>query len=126
LIQFIISDKIFRNPRNSVTVIFDGYCHDQRQYGDYGVKVIFSGDISADDKIRQVIESSANRKNMVAVSDDKEIRLFARAFKVKAMAVDEFIPEPVKANADDSVAKTDLTYTQIEKINKELRKLWLE
>ena len=126
LIQFVISNKSLRNPRNSVTVVFDGFCENKRQYGDYGVKVLFSGELSADEKIKRMIESSANRKNMVAVSDDNQIRLFASLHRVKTMSVEEFIPAPKRAKEQTDDAKTDLTYTQMERINRELRKLWLK
>jgi len=125
LIRFIIANKTFKNPHNSVTVVFDGFCAESRQYNDCGVKVIFSGEISADEAIKKILESSPKRGNIIVVSDDRQIQLFTRLQRAKAMSVEEFIPQPKPSAAHQESVKLELNYTQIEKINKELRKLWL-
>lgn len=68
----------------------------------------------------------------MVVSDDKEIMFFAKIYGAKPMAVEEFI-SPVSKHRADSInnspendSKQELNYSQIDEINKELRRIWLK
>jgi hypothetical protein len=65
---------------------------------------------------------------MVVVSDDKEIRFLVRPLGVRLMSVEEFIAPKDKSAArrPKDIEAQELTYTQMHKINEELRKIWLE
>jgi hypothetical protein len=70
----------------------------------------------------------------VVVSDDKEIKFFAKSLGAKIKATEEFIKPKTKSLGVDNRKKQprdeffdyELTYTQRSKINEELRKIWLE
>jgi len=75
-----------------------------------------------------MVEKADNPKNVVVVSDDKEITFFAKSCGAKVLNIQEFInrgkklinlqrPEPLKP---------ELSYTQMHKINQELRRIWLK
>jgi predicted RNA-binding protein with PIN domain len=129
LLSFIRQNRLTGSPKNKVIVVFDGYpLSEDTLPPDCAVNVVFSRKISADEKIKRIVEESAGRKNMVVVSDDKEIRFLVRPLGVRLMSVEEFIAPKDKSAArrPKDIEAQELTYTQMHKINEELRKIWLE
>ncbi len=56
------------------------------------IKLISSGAVrTADDKIKEIINNSHSKKNIVVVSSDREVYNYARANTCKAMESDAFI-----------------------------------
>jgi hypothetical protein len=89
--------------------------------------VIFSRGEVADDRIKKILQDLPNPKNAVVVSDDKEIRFFAKSLRANVIGVKEFIGLKAKVPQDKRDAlKPELTYSQMHKINQELRKIWLK
>jgi hypothetical protein len=74
-----------------------------------------------------MVELFANAKNIVVVSDDKEIKLFVKSYGAKSMSVEEFLGVEEKGlkGGRDLEAEEGITYSQMHKINEELRRLWL-
>lgn len=106
-------------------MVFDGYPGEPGlRQEDNNLNVIFSGEASADEKIKGLLENSKDRKNTVVVSDDREIAYFAKHAGAKPLNVGEFIKPAAAAHKD--MGGDELNYTQISKINEELRKLWLK
>jgi hypothetical protein len=71
-------------------------------------------------------------KNIIVVSEDREISSFAKYAGCKTMDVPEFMgklaisDENKKSDKNEkNLPKQDLNYSQISKINDELKKLWL-
>jgi len=110
-------------------------------YNETGIEIIFSRKISADEKIKMLIEESSQRKIMVVVSDDKDIKFFIRSLGARSVGVEEFInpkkdspsqtyrewPYPRKErDLRKDLLKPELTYIQVEEINQELKKIWLK
>lgn len=112
-------------------IVFDGYCSPQEYRElvnyDYGPKIIFSREETADNKIKEMIENSSGPKNIVVVSDDKEIRSLAKLYGAKLQNVEDFIraKEKQRQPQRDSL-KVELNFSQIHKINEELKKIWLK
>ena len=127
LIQFLRIEKPCGSPKNKVTIIFDGYSGDFSLSG-LEFEVIFSCEDSADDKIKRIIEIEAAPKCLVVVSDDRQIRDFARLCGVVSLGIEEFLSPPRKkaTGREKDLTKADLSYSQAHKINEELRKLWLK
>lgn len=130
LLEFIRSKKAKQSPRNKFIVVFDGYpvspCVKQN-YAD--INIIFSKEKTADEAIKITVEQAANPKNTAVISDDREIKFFVKSVGAKSVSVEEFINPPTLRRLPKGAAdalKPDLNYTQIDKINKELKKLWLE
>lgn len=113
-------------------MFFDGYAalEDLKalREASVGIKIIFSEDESADDRIRKIAESASGNKNVVIVSDDNEVKLCAKLFRVKHLSVQSFLKdEAVKLfQAKDNNSEAQLNYSQVEDINRELKKLWLK
>ncbi len=118
-----------------VVVVFDGFpskdmvadmLKERRQ-----INIIFSGKGSADEKIRDILESGANNRNTVVVSDDKEIKFLVRSHLGRWMSVEDFLSRPARTGrAPDKLAREGdaeaLSYSQKQAINQELIRLWLK
>jgi len=127
LLEFIRTEKLCGSSKNKITVVFDGYAGDFNAR-DYDIEVIFSQELSADERIKKIIQKLPNTKNIVVISDDKEIKFFVKSCRAKAVGIEEFIRhKKKKVNlAEDDSLKPELTYSAMHKINRELRKVWLE
>ncbi len=125
-----------RRPQgnNYVTVVFDGveggfYCRDIS-----GIEVIFSSHQSADDKIKRMVERSPKPKDMVVVTNDREIRSFAQAHMAQIKKVEEFLAKfnPIEtararhAGARHYEDNKDLPARKAGEITEEMKKLWLK
>ncbi|MCX5704284.1 MAG: NYN domain-containing protein, partial [Candidatus Omnitrophica bacterium] len=91
--------------------------------------IIFSRKISADEKIKMLVEETANRKSTVVVSDDKEIIFMVRSLGAHPMSVAGFIGAKEKSRprvSREEAQDIELNYSQRHRINEELKKLWLK
>jgi predicted RNA-binding protein with PIN domain len=126
LLEFIRTEKLCGSSRNKITVVFDGYAGDFKT-GDCDIEVIFSQELTADERIKKIIQARGNNKNAVVISDDKEIKYFVRFCGMKAVGIEEFIRhKKKKTNVEDDSLKPELTYSAMHKINQELKQIWLK
>lgn len=130
LAAFIRVNRLTGSLKNKVTIVFDGYppsCG--TNYGDSGINVIFSRKISADEKIKILVEQTADRKNIIVVSDDREIKLCVQSLDACSKGIEDFIRPKEKSgdfHKENSAAEQKLNYSQMQKINQELKKIWLK
>jgi len=108
-------------------VVFDGYPGLEEDYiSNAAISVVFSRSQTADERIKKITEKFANPKNTITVSDDKELRLCIRSLKGKVLGVEEFIcSKEIPAEDKDNEIKVELNFSQKDRINQELKKLWL-
>lgn len=93
------------------------------------ITVIFSRKVSADEKINLLIEETSNRKIIIVVSDDREIQYSAKSLGAQVLGVDEFFAAAQNRTVNtrkNEPAKSELNFSQMQKINEELRRLWLK
>ena len=131
LVEFIRLGRLCGSNKNKITIVFDGYPDSSflGQPHEPHVTIIFSGEATADEKIKRLVENAANAKNIIVVSDDKEIQFIIKAIGAKSLGVEEFIgvkKKPAHHVTIDESLKFDLNYSQVEKINKELKGIWLK
>lgn len=131
LIWFIRTNKLTGSMRNKLIIVFDGYPPVSMQSSsDSDTDIIFSRKISADEKIEQIVEKSTRRSGIVVVSNDKQICFVAKSLGARAMPVEEFLDKETKAKDRLAKHKADdedkLNYTQMHKINEELKEIWLK
>jgi len=128
LIFLINTKRLCGSLKNKIILVFDGYppkapLKAERE----NLEIIFTKNDSADNQIRRIIEEIANPKNVMVVSDDKEIRFFVSALGAKVLSVEDFFaPIKPKKMLMQQPLKFELTYSQIQKINQELKKIWLK
>ncbi|MFA6217677.1 MAG: NYN domain-containing protein [Candidatus Omnitrophota bacterium] len=129
LLEVIKFQHLCGSLKNNVTVVFDGYPDSYNSVlTDPWICVVFSHEESADERIKKIVSSSGNPKNIVVVSDDREIKFCIRASGARPLGVDEFLNTPKKqrpAAGRQDLIKFDLSYTQVDKINKEFKEIWL-
>lgn len=131
LLDLIKINRLSGSAKNKVTVVFDGYPSPedaQELSGNTeGISVVFSRSESADEKIKRIVESYGNPKNIIVVSDDKQIQSAVKSLNASVSAAQDFIAagEKQKRNSADE-PDTKVNYSQMQRINQELRKLWLK
>ena len=126
---FILKHGLTGSKRNKVVIIFDGYPRTPELVKSPAdnMEIIFSRKVSADETIKRLLEKAAGVKDIVVVSDDKEIIGFSRLIGARPLSVKDFIRRKDKLDLFRTrELKPELTYTQMHKINQELRKIWLE
>lgn len=109
-----------------MTVVFDG--HPDHFGGSSGqeIRVIFSDGCSADDTIKRMVEEDRDPKNCVVVTDDKDIFIYARSLGARIMSVAVFTEERKTPPARPESGGKYISLIRQEKINKELKDLWLK
>lgn len=97
------------------------------RFREKGIKVIFSGEESADDYIKRQVKRSKNPHKITVVTDDREIRDFVKLHGSKLLSTKEMkeilFPEkaPILPPAEE---KPSPSSAKGRKINAELRKVW--
>ncbi len=138
LLELIKIKRLAGSPRNKITVVFDGYPNlSSKNLDEFDINVIFSRKETADARIKQIVQTQGNPRNVVVVSDDKQIKFFIKSAGARSMGVEEFI-QPASKQAgrigskkklqdeERDLIKTELSYTQMDKINQELKAIWLK
>lgn len=120
--------------KNKVTVVFDGQMDvfGSRHEGD--VNVIFSSGETADDRIKRFVRNADNKKNIIVVTDDREIIYAVRQEGAQICSSNDFISKIYsKKNHLKTVQKKkdqedhkNISKALEDKVNKELEDLWLE
>lgn len=126
LIHYIKNNKLTGSHNNKVIIIFDGALQmDAKREAEFDV--IFSGEISADDLIKSRINKIKNSKfplsEVIVVSDDREIRDYAK----KQGAVSERAVDFIKPHSSSGKEEVkDISYPLQKEITDELRRIWLK
>jgi predicted RNA-binding protein with PIN domain len=128
LMNFIEDKKLAGSAKNKVTIVFDGSTEVLAQKSTHRYEIIFTKNESADSKIKKLVSNAKNPKEIVVVSDDREIAFFIRAAGAKPLSVNEFMGKNEETFKKDRIEPVErkLTYTEMSKINEELKKIWLK
>lgn len=130
LLEFIKIKRLCGSPKNKIIVVFDGYSDtmSESKQNDNKINVIFSKKETADEKIKKIVEAHPNPKDIIVVSDDKEIMFFVKATGSRCIHVEEFINprKNLPGFPKEDSYKPELTYSQAQRINQELKKIWLK
>lgn len=87
-LAFII-DNFMHDKKVKCTIHFDGF--EQLPIKTSRCKIIYSDDLTADEKIKIQIEQTKNRKNLLVVTSDNNIREFARVCSCDILKSEEFV-----------------------------------
>jgi predicted RNA-binding protein with PIN domain len=121
------------SQRNRLIVVFDGRPEVFGFKENHSFEVVFTSGESADEKIKLLVASQAQPKQIVVVTDDKELACGVRRSGAKIMGTQEFLAKkkssaPKEKRPSGKVAdetKAELNIVQREKITEELRRIWL-
>lgn len=130
LADFIKFHKLTGSKNNRLVLVFDGYSPAQEDVPhEPGLLCMFSRAQEADEIIKKIIEASAAPKNIVVVSDDRQVQITSRFLQAQICNVQDFICSKQKKQSlgTAELAEQDpkLSYVKMQKINTELRKRWL-
>ena len=131
LADFIRLNRLSGSRKNKLILVFDGYPPSgEKMPEEEGLVCLFSRMIEADELIKKLVEESGQPRNIVVVSDDKGIQMAVRFLNAQTCAVEEFICGKKSARGQ-ALGRTDsqeckVSFTNMQKINAELKKKWLE
>ena len=128
LLEFIRVKKLCGSPNNKIIVVFDGYPPVlYLRQNKVNLDVVFAKNETADERIKRMVEQSGNPKNIVVVSDDKEIKFFIRKLGAQSSSVKNFLSK-VKAKPFNLPSggkdKPELMSEEAQEITKELEDMW--
>ena len=113
-----------RRPQgnNPVTLVFDGSPGRGAEDPSAGAfRVIFSGDSTADDWIKRLVDHEGNPRNLVVVTADKTLARWVRGAGARVVPPLEFVRQGRAPNRKSSPEKEF-----DEEITEELKSLWLK
>ncbi len=126
LIRFIEAFRPQGSRKNKVTVVFDGKRNVFSPPIRSEIKVVFTRNESADEWIKRFVEETAQPKQCLIVSDDKEIQFFVRALGAKIISVNEFVDKVRKKFQPEKIKEIPLSSEKAREITKELERIWLK
>ena len=122
---------------NGVTVVFDGQIDITSPLRPGPIKIVFSKGESADDKIKKIVRAAENKKNIVVITDDRDIQYAVRADGASVLTAKEFIrklplgcpsaqPNQNKVKKISQTLKKNISKSAESKITEELKNIWLK
>ena len=115
-----LNNKCLRN----LTLVFDAKCVIVAPKIQSTVNVIFSGGISADQKIKRMVKSSTYARDISVVSDDRQVRSQINALGAKKLSVESFLKLIYSSTAKEGKQAFKISKEQKRMINQELEKTW--
>lgn len=110
-------DNYFHDKKAKVTIHFDGFKNLPIKLNH--ANIVYSDSKSADDKIKKQIELANNRKNLVVITSDNNIREFARVCSCLTIKSEEFartIQNKKQENEKDIIEKMNINSDEWEKL----------
>lgn len=136
LVRYIETRSPQGSGRNAVTVVFDGRSDVWSDNEPSAVKVIFSKDQSADEEIRQLVSRAQNKKNIVVVTNDRDIQYAIGALGAKAMNVQDFFhthsehrekeEKQGRSSVPSRASAKNISNSLEHSINAEMKKIWMK
>lgn len=129
LLNLIYINRPQGSRSNKITVVFDGRDDVLNFKHHYDFSILFTRKESADDRIKHIIDKAVNAKNIIVVSDDKDVKLYCRPRGARVFSVEDFLG---KARKKQTVSRSrdldasELSALERKKINDELSKIWLK
>ena len=122
LIRYIRTNKLTGSRNNKVVVVFDGKTNSDAIQEKGGFELVFSGEVSADEIIKQRVRKIKNKSETIVVSDDRQIRDAIKREGAKSLRIADF----TKTKKKSEESEKDISYTTQYEITEELRKIWLK
>ena len=89
----------FSKKKVSISLHFDGVQRDIIRVP--GLKINYSGTVSADEKIKSEIEKSKNPKNIILVTSDNNLAEFGRVCSCQVIKSEVFSKQLISADSSD-------------------------
>jgi len=125
LIDHIRNNKLTGSHNNKVVIAFDGALNLEAIQRKGRFELLFSDQASADDLIINRVKKISNRKQVVMVSDDRELRDSVSSLGARVCWVKDFIFLK-KKQIEEEENKKDISPALKDEITREMRKIWLK
>ncbi len=112
-----ILDRYFVNRKYKVSLHFDGFEKDKIRTAK--MKIVYSDNKTADEKIRQQIEYAKNPKKLVVITSDFSLGEFAKKCSCSVIKSEEFLKK--LSDKNDSKSENEI---QKEIDNEEIKRLF--
>lgn len=134
LFSFIENERPQGSLKNRLAVVFDGASDVFGCKENYSFEIVFSRGNSADERIVEMVSAFPNPKNIVVVTNDKELASAARRQGARIMSTSDFLGRKMRKKGvaatsterASSEVKAELNIVEREKITEELKKIWLK
>lgn len=127
LVRLLEQLRPFGSLKNKVTIVFDGSSNVITHPIQSSIEVKFSCPESADDEIKRLVERSKTPKQIIVVSDDRELTFYVRSLGAAILSASDFLLKcRLLTDKPKYKPNVELSYSEMEKINEELRKKWLK
>lgn len=97
-LAFVIG-RYFSNKKTSVSLHFDGVQADITRMT--GIQIIYSGNVTADERIKNEIGASKNPKNIILVTSDSNLAEFGRVCSCQVIKSEEFSKQLLSPGIDE-------------------------
>ncbi|MFB3919011.1 MAG: NYN domain-containing protein [Candidatus Velamenicoccus archaeovorus] len=130
--MFLESSRPHGSVRNRLAVVFDGSAQVFGFKESRTFEIIFTTGESADEKIKEMVRADRDPRNIVVVTDDRELGYAVRCQGARVMVCADFLKSSGTAKrrgrsvAQEADLKNVLNIVQREKITQELKGLWLK
>ena len=116
-LAFILESYFLGKPNNKISLHYDGFPGQSIKI--QNIRIIYSGKKTADDEIKYQIEQEKNRRNLIVVSSDRNLKDFASVCGCDWMSCEDFAKAVMNRSPDDEEKKR-----QDELSNDEFKKLF--
>ena len=122
LINYIRENKSTGSGNNKTIIVFDGKPNLEaiQQRGRF--EIFFSGESTADSLIKKRLSRMKNKKEVVVVSDDREVRDDAKAQGARICRIADFI----KVKEKQKEREKEISPALAREITEEMKKIWLK
>ena len=100
--------RYFNKKKASVNLHFDGFENDAIKVS--GLKIFYSGSITADEKVKQEIQGSKNSKNIILITSDTNLAEFGRVCSCQVVKSELFV---MQLHSENSVDEEQLKINSI-------------
>lgn len=97
-LAFLIA-RFFHMKKVSVSLHFDGFQADVIRVT--GIKIFYSGNVTADEKIKNEIGKSMNPKNIILVTSDRNVAEFGRVCSCQVIKSEAFSKQLFSSGFDE-------------------------
>jgi len=125
LIDYIRNNKLSGSYNNQVVIVFDGAPNLEAIQRRGKFELLFSNQGSADDLIVNRIRKIKNKKQVVMVSNDRQLRDLVRSLGAGVCWVKDFIFSK-KRIVEKEENEKDISPELKDEITQEMRKIWLK
>lgn len=126
LIRLIEEKRLTGSKRNRVTIVFDGDSDNsasKKKLPSNGVEIIFAKD--ADEKIRDIIKKGSNPKEILVITDDRELQDSVKILGANVQDLESFLEKLKKPKIIVEDPKLEFSSKIKADITEELKRIWL-